>query len=244
MKIRDRALGIVAGSALTGTVLMVSSSLANAACTDPSVVYIGSICTTAANFCPRGYLEAAGQIMAVTDNTALFSLLGDMYGGDGRTNFALPDLRGRSAIGAGTGPGLTPVMQGTRRGMEYVTMSVAQMPTHSHTAIFTPEGGGGGTVTVNIPVSGNTEGNKTTPDADYSYLAASPAAPDRDAAGIWSNTMSQVATVKGVTTSGGGGGGGTVTIGTTGGSQPLPNVPPQLGLKYCIATQGLYPPRP
>ena len=68
--------------------------------------YLGEIVTVGFNFCPRGTLEADGRLLPISDNTALFSLLGTTYGGDGRTTFALPDLRGRTIIGAGQGPGL------------------------------------------------------------------------------------------------------------------------------------------
>lgn len=68
--------------------------------------YLGEIITVGFNFCPRGTLEADGRLLPISENTALFSLLGTMYGGDGRTTFALPDLRGRTIIGAGQGPGL------------------------------------------------------------------------------------------------------------------------------------------
>ena len=68
--------------------------------------YLGEIITVGFNFCPRGTLEADGRLLPISENTALFSLLGPQYGGDGRTTFALPDLRGRTIIGAGQGPGL------------------------------------------------------------------------------------------------------------------------------------------
>jgi microcystin-dependent protein len=80
--------------------------------------YLGEIMTVGFNFCPRGTLEADGRLLPIHENTALFSLLGTMYGGDGRTTFALPDLRGRTIVGAGQGPGLTERRQGERGGSE------------------------------------------------------------------------------------------------------------------------------
>lgn len=68
--------------------------------------YLGEIITVGFNFCPRGTLEADGRLLPISENTALFSLLGTQYGGDGRTTFALPDLRGRTILGASQGPGL------------------------------------------------------------------------------------------------------------------------------------------
>lgn len=81
--------------------------------------YLGEIVTAGFNFCPRGTQEADGRLLPINENTALFSLLGTMYGGDGRTTFALPDLRGRTIVGAGQGPGLTERRQGERGGTEY-----------------------------------------------------------------------------------------------------------------------------
>jgi microcystin-dependent protein len=94
--------------------------------------YIGEIRMFAGNFAPRGWAFCNGQLLAIAQNTALFSLLGTMYGGDGRTNFALPDLRGRVPMHFGQGPGLTPRTQGEQSGSETVTLIAGQMPSHSH----------------------------------------------------------------------------------------------------------------
>jgi len=84
------------------------------------------------NFCPQGWASAEGQLLAVSQHDALFSLLGTIYGGDGRTTFALPDLRGRIPIGAGSGPGLTPRPVGQKNGREQVTLNTAQLASHNH----------------------------------------------------------------------------------------------------------------
>ena len=94
--------------------------------------YIGQLVPGGYNFCPRGSLAANGQLLPVASNSALFSLLGTIYGGDGRTTFALPDLRGRAPLHAGNGPGLSARPLGQRGGAETVTMTAAQMPSHSH----------------------------------------------------------------------------------------------------------------
>ena len=80
--------------------------------------YIGEIMTVGFNFCPRGTLEADGRLLAISQHSALFSLFGTYYGGDGRTTFALPDLRGRTVIGAGQGPGLSNRVLGQKGGAE------------------------------------------------------------------------------------------------------------------------------
>ena len=103
--------------------------------------YIGEIRPVGFNFCPRGWVPAHGQLLAISQNTALFSLYGTMYGGDGRTTFALPDLRGRAAISEGTGPGLSTYRMGQRGGAETVTLNTMQMPSHTHSATATAEEG-------------------------------------------------------------------------------------------------------
>jgi microcystin-dependent protein len=94
--------------------------------------YIGEITMFAGNFPPRGWAFCDGQILPISQNTALFSLVGTTYGGDGRTTFALPDLRGRVPLHAGTGPGLSHRTWGSRGGAERVALSDTQMPSHRH----------------------------------------------------------------------------------------------------------------
>lgn len=94
--------------------------------------FIGQLIWVPYNFCPRGWTEAGGQIMSIAQNTALFSLLGTTYGGNGQTTFGLPDLRGRVSIGQGQGPGLSPYVIGQQAGAETTTLTVSNMPSHSH----------------------------------------------------------------------------------------------------------------
>lgn len=89
----------------------------------------------AGNFAPRGWAFCDGQLLPVSQNTALFSLIGTTYGGDGRSTTALPNLQGRAAMHPGRGPGLTSRRLGQRGGVEMVTVSEAQMPSHNHTAM-------------------------------------------------------------------------------------------------------------
>jgi microcystin-dependent protein len=95
--------------------------------------YLGEIRMFAGNFAPRGWAFCNGQLLPIAQNSALFSLLGTTYGGDGRTTFALPDLRGRVPLHPGTGPGLTTRRLGEKSGGESVTLAVSQVPSHSHT---------------------------------------------------------------------------------------------------------------
>jgi len=94
--------------------------------------FLGEIKMFAGTFAPRGYALCDGQLLPISQNQSLFSLLGTTYGGDGRTTFALPDLRSRVPIHAGQGPGLSNRRLGQRGGQENVTLTVGQMPSHSH----------------------------------------------------------------------------------------------------------------
>jgi microcystin-dependent protein len=94
--------------------------------------FLGQIQAFGFNFAPRGWAKCDGQLLSISSNTALFSLLGTMYGGDGRTTFGLPDLRGRSMLHSGNGPGLTNITQGQKSGAENHTLTDAQIPTHAH----------------------------------------------------------------------------------------------------------------
>ena len=94
--------------------------------------FYGEIKMFAGNFAPRSYAFCDGQLLPISQNSALFALLGTTYGGDGRTDFALPDLRGRIPVHTGQGPGLTNVPQGQKAGAERVTLGVSELPTHVH----------------------------------------------------------------------------------------------------------------
>ena len=94
--------------------------------------FVGEIRMFAGNFAPRGWAFCDGQLLAVSQNDALFSLLGTIYGGDGRTTFGLPDLRGRIPIHAGNGPGLSDRRLGSKSGSENVTLTTNQIPSHTH----------------------------------------------------------------------------------------------------------------
>ncbi len=95
--------------------------------------FIAEIRIFAGNFAPRGWAFCNGQLLPVSQNTALFSLIGTTYGGDGRSTTALPNLEGRAPMHPGRGPGLTARRLGQRGGVEMVTLSEAQMPNHTHT---------------------------------------------------------------------------------------------------------------
>ena len=131
LTIAAAAATLVAASAITMSVKPAHAQ------SDP---LIGQLMLVGFNFCPRGWADANGQLLAISSNTALFSLLGTTYGGDGRTTFALPDLRGRSAVHVGNGPGLPSVSQGQRGGSTSFSIATNNMPSHSHAATATAHG--------------------------------------------------------------------------------------------------------
>ena len=96
---------------------------------DPTIAEISMF---GGNFNPRLWANCDGQLLPISSNSALFSILGTTYGGDGRTTFGLPEMRGRVAVHTGTGPGLTTRQQGQRSGTETNTLTVAQLPSHGH----------------------------------------------------------------------------------------------------------------
>lgn len=119
---------------------------------------LGEIAIFAFDFNPGGWAKCEGQLLPISQNTALFSLLGTRYGGDGETTFGLPDLRGRVVIGNGTGPGLPDYNAGQKGGAHNTTLSVANLPTHNHTA------------TLNYPAK-NGAGDETNPGGGYPATA-------------------------------------------------------------------------
>jgi len=119
--IRDPFLGVYHSIALLG--IYPSRSL------DP---FIGQIQAFGFNFAPRGWSLCDGQLLAISSNTALFSLIGTAFGGDGRTTFGLPDLRGRTAVHVGRGPGLSNITWGQRGGRENVNLTIQELPAHNH----------------------------------------------------------------------------------------------------------------
>jgi microcystin-dependent protein len=103
--------------------------------------FIGEIRMFGGNFAPQGWAFCDGALMAIDQNTALFQLIGTTYGGDGQTTFALPDLQGRVPIHAGTGPGLSTYNLADRGGVEQVTLTTQQIPSHGHAALASMNAG-------------------------------------------------------------------------------------------------------
>ncbi len=191
---------------------------------------IGEIRLFGGNFAPRAWAFCQGQLMSINANQALFSILGTTYGGDGRTTFGLPDLRGRTAINPGTGPGLTTRRLGQRSGTETNTLTLNQMPVHNHAANLT---NGMGIASVTIPVSTDTS---LTNEVEDGYLGQGGSAPDLYAENNTSPTYLAPINAS-VSVS------GNVTVGNAGASQWVNNMQPWLGIYFIICLQGIYPSR-
>jgi microcystin-dependent protein len=176
--------------------------------------FIGQIMMFGGNFAPRGWALCQGQLLPINQYTALFSLIGTFYGGDGRTTFALPNLQGRCAIGMGNGPGLTPRQIGQVTGQEMVTLNQTQMPSHTHQLLGN-----------NTDATNNDPTNGTLAKENVVIERGSPATPV--------NGYSAAAANVGMGAS----------IGNAGGNLPHNNMQPSLAMNYVIALVGIYPSR-
>jgi len=179
--------------------------------------YLAIIKLFAGNFAPRTFAYCTGQILSISTNSALFSLLGTTYGGNGQTTFALPDLRGRVPLGAmGPGPGLSNYVLGQMSGTETVTLLTTEIPQHNHYFVASSAAG-----TTNTPTSTSVLG---TPPNVGSGPNAAPINVYVEAGGP-SVPLSPTA------------------ISPAGGSQPHANMQPYTALNYVITTEGVFPSR-
>ncbi|MFC4872779.1 phage tail protein [Negadavirga shengliensis] len=183
--------------------------------------FIGVIKLFAGNFAPRGWMFCQGQLLPISQNQALFAILGTTYGGNGTTTFALPDLRGRVPIGTGVGPGLPDYREGQMGGSAANTLTVNNLPPHNHSV--SPE--------VKASSKNATE---QVPGTNGANTLAAPLASGRPAQ-AYNNEAPDVA----LNTTGG----MAEVTGNTGGGTPVNNMPPYLGLNYIICLQGIFPPR-
>ncbi len=206
--------------------------------------FIGGIINFGGNFAPRDWAFCDGQLISINQNQALFAILGTIWGGDGRTNFALPDMRSRVPVGVGRGAGLSLYNQGEQIGTETHVMQLAQLPVHSHAASFTGTGGGPSSLTATATVNAfNGTATETTPTGNY-WSAPKNGISALASYGTTANTTMATDAVN-VSIAGNGGGitGGTVDIANQGGSQPFSLIQPTLGMQYIICLQGLFPSR-
>ena len=204
--------------------------------------FLGEIMMFAGNFPPRGWVFCEGQLLPIAQHSDLFILLGTIYGGDGRATFALPDLRGRVPIQQGNAPSLFPYSLGQRGGQEYVILSPNEIPSHSHSITPTGSGGGsGGSSTANLRVF---QGSGDTDDPSKATGIASQIGSGKTAQDLLSTGADK--TISGATigiSTGSGGGNLPSKTNDTGGSQAHENRMPFLALNFCIALEGVFPPR-
>jgi len=223
--------------------------------------FMGTVLAVAFNYPPRGWMFCNGQTVPIQQNSAMFALLGTMYGGDGQNTFGIPDLRGRVVVGSqAQGPGLANVSQGEKAGTNNttviangtvtITLGLANLPAHNHPATLDPVGLTGQTL---ISVGTGSAAAGTGLVAQQGSLLTSTAGGGTAAAIYLPAGTAQTApvTLGGVTTTVGGS--ATVTTGNTGTGTPLTspvvtsatisNMQPYLGLNYIIAMEGIFPSR-
>jgi len=215
--------------------------------------FIGAIFIWAGSFAPQGYRFCDGSVMQVQQNAALFAILGTYYGGNGSTTFNLPDLRGRFPLCTNTANPAYPISQlGQVGGHAATALSVNNLPAHSHTAAFTPTGGGTVTplnVSANLSVStaAASTATPTLANGNTAYLANATAGTNLK--GLYTTTApatGSIATIPANTTVTGGTGGitgGSVAVGNTGSGVAFDMHPPYQALNFIIAIEGLFPPR-
>jgi microcystin-dependent protein len=178
--------------------------------------YLGNITIFAGTFAPLGWRYCQGQLLSIAEYTALYSLIGTIYGGDGQETFALPDFRGRVAVHQGQGPGIVNnYTVGDQGGTEAIILNTANLPVHSHTFVSLVGG---------MPASADA-GTLGTPVGNL------PAA----TTGINSYNSAGTSAMKPTTN--------TLSTGVAGGTQPFNNASPVLAMNYIIAVEGIYPSR-
>ena len=186
--------------------------------------YTGEIRLFGGNFAPRNWAFCAGQLLPIAQYTALFSLLGTIYGGDGRTQFKLPDLRGRAATQFGTGPGLSTHQIGQPYGVENTNMNINMLPNHNHTGKVTYLG-----------QADNDLGNTADPTNAYLAKAHNNTGElniydiDQDPDDRYNMGAENMTVTK--------------NVNNTGSSNPINIMAPSLGLNFIICLNGLYPSR-
>jgi len=162
------------------------------------------------NFAPKGWAFCDGQLLPISQNTALFSLLGTTYGGDGKSTFALPNMQGNAPMHPGQGPGLSLHDLGETGGSDFVTLLESEMPAHSHSVMVGTQDVADNQVPGPTKILGKSAGA-------FAYVVGSP-----------TPSLTQM---------------NPTTITPTGGSLPHNNLMPYLTLNFCIALQGVFPPR-
>jgi microcystin-dependent protein len=192
--------------------------------------FLATIMGWAPSFAPRGWAFCGGQILAISQNTALFSLLGTTYGGNGQTTFALPNLFSRFPIGAGQGPGLSNYVLGQMAGTESTTLTINNMPAHNHLAGTLASQF---TATTNVTSTTQSEPTATSILGAANFPDSSTGSPVNVNSYAPNNSTPTVSFPNPVT--------GATAL--AGGTQPFSIMPPYLAINWIIALEGIYPSR-
>jgi microcystin-dependent protein len=203
--------------------------------------FIGQIMQVGFAYAPVNWMTCQGQILQVGQNQALFALLGNRFGGNGSTTFGLPDARGRTLIGTGVGPGLTPRQLGQNGGVEQENLTIANMPNHTHTP--TVSGGGVSITGGMVAMSGVSATDETAEPTPGAYLGAALEADTSPVLYVPANTPGTQVPLGGFQVHAQYSG-PTVTIGTTGGNAPISTMQPFLAVTTIIASVGIWPENP
>ena len=193
--------------------------------------FMGEIIMFGGNFAPRGWAFCDGQLLPIAQNTALFSLLGTTYGGDGRTSFGLPDLRGRVAVHPGTGPGLSTRKLGQRTGLETTTLNLNNLAPHSHII----DGSNAHTV---IAIPALADAADTAAPATNAVLATGEDGAGGEVKNYNTSDPADTTLAPFLAPLS-----GSITATNTGASIPFNNMQPFIAINYIIAMQGTYPSR-
>jgi microcystin-dependent protein len=176
--------------------------------------YLGELRLFGFGFAPRGWVQCNGQTLPISTNTALFSIIGTFYGGNGVSTFMLPDLRAFVPIGTGQGPGLSDFAIGQSGGGETETLATVQIPSHTHALTALPVSA----------TSGNAQGGSILAEGKFGGRGSGYR--------VFTYTTNPPATTLNASASG-----------PQGGNMPHPNVQPTLTMNWCIAVTGIFPPR-
>ena len=191
--------------------------------------FLSLICLWPIQWAPRFWSICDGHMIAITQNTALYSLLGTNYGGDGRTNFGIPDFRGRAPVGAGHGPVTGYYQLGQMGGYESVPLSLAQLPIHSHASTFNPS-------SVSLKAS-PVAGTEKVPGTNNATTLAASDLGRGDASNIYNSETPTVDLNMDASFE------GAVTVENSGTGQAHNNMQPYTSVNYIIALEGIYPSR-
>ncbi|MBZ0091384.1 MAG: tail fiber protein [Sulfuricellaceae bacterium] len=206
--------------------------------------YIGFISPFPFNFAPYNWAMCQGQVLSISQNAALFSLLSTTFGGDGVQSFKLPNLGGTMIVGSGTSAIGTPFPYGGRGGAEFTNLTLQQVPSvpHTHPATFTP-GGGTSPATLSVSTDTPTTVAPLLANGDTAYLAN--ASVGNNLKGLYTKTAPAPGATATIPVNGGGGS-GTVTVNPNTpapATAPVALMNPYLALNFCIALQGIFPSR-